>query len=134
MSAAPDIAAVANIPKEAVARFVRNLEGFVQTAQEGLKSGAAEPAQAARWQRAVGLLERDLKAVKAAARLSGEGKEEAIVSHASRLRFLARRMDGYNLDFAGAALGERLAMQRRLTVLVAWQIFAVASGSKASGL
>lgn len=134
MSAASEVAAAAKIPAEAIARLERNLESFVQGVREGLENGSAEPAQPGRWQRALGLLERDLEAVKAAARRAATGDNEAIVSHASRLRFLARRMDGYKLDFAGAALAERLEMQRRLTVLVAWQIFAVASGSKASGL
>lgn len=127
-------AAPTAVPPDATARLVGNLEALVSSVHEGLADPAVEPAQKTRWTRAAGLLTRDLGAVRAAARLAATGNQRPLVAHASDLRYLARRMDGYRLDFAGPALAERLETQRRLTVLVAWQIFSKASGSRASGL
>ena len=122
------------IPPEGAARLTANLEAFLRSAQQACESPAAKPSEVTRWHRATSLLQRDLAAVRDAAAKAAGGQQEDLVAQASRLRFLARQMDGYDLAFAGPEFAQRLEQQRRLTVLVAWQVFAAGTGSGASGL
>ncbi len=122
------------IPPEGWTRLAANLETFVGSAQKACESPAADPVQKARWNRAVSLLQRDLATLRQAIAHAAAGQRDDLVAQASRLRFLAKQMDGYNVDFAGPEFAERLERERRLTVLVAWQVFAAGTGSQASGL
>ena len=132
---APSVAApIYTVPEHVAARLLLNFEGFLHAIHDAMKSGGARQAQAARWSRAASLLERDLQAVKAAARRAASGNHQALIGHASQLRFLARRMDGCDLNFAGPSLARQLESKRRLLVLVAWQVYAAGSGSGSSGV
>ena len=134
MSPPANTGPIRDIPPEAISRLLQHLGNLLHGVHEGLQSAAADPAQHARWTRAASLLQRDLNVAQLAAHHAAEGAWQPLIAHASQLRFLARRMDGYRLDFAGAALATRLETHRRLTVLVSWQIYATANGSKATGL
>lgn len=116
-------------------RLAHHLTGLLTAVREGLGSLQAAPVQVTRWRRAAALLDQDQRAVSQALEvLQQTHTSDTLIAQAERLRFLARQMDGYNVDFAGEALGKRMMTERRLLVLVASQIVAAASGSPASGL
>lgn len=127
-------APICAIPQQVAARLLRNFEEFLNSIRDALKSENTAQPQSTRWSRIVSLLERDLRATQAAARLSAGGSHHALMDHASQLRFLARRMDGCDLNFAGPSAAQQLESKRRLLVLVAWQVYAAGSGSGSSGV
>lgn len=116
-------------------RLERHLAGLLAAAREGLGSPDAMPVQLTRWRRAAALLGGDHVSVLQALESFRETRNaDALITQAERLRFLAKQMDGYDVNFAGEALGERIVLERRLLILVASQIVSAASGSPASGL
>ena len=123
-----------SVPAHAGPRLLANLDKLVHSFQQAMSTGTVTGAPAGRCRRALALLEREQRAVTAAVGTAHGGDATKLVERATRLRFLARQMDGYRLDFAGAAMAKTLQDQRRLVVLTACQIVAAASGSGASGL
>ena len=76
-----------------------------------------------RWRRkALPLLERDLTEVEAAMKEFEAGDQQALLNAASSAMSLAKKMDGFPLNFAGEESGEQLAEQRRFVVMAAWQV------------
>ena len=68
------------------------------------------------------LLERDLAEVEAAMKEYGAGEQQPLLHAASSALPLAKKMDGFPLDFAGEESGNQLAEQRRFVVMAAWQV------------
>ncbi len=123
-----------SIPQSAVERFLASYEAFLKTVREALQAADPAHAETARWSKAQQTFERQFAELQSAKTAYAAGDSTALVKHASGLRMIARRMDGYAMDFAGPALEERLTEQRRLLVLVAWQIHAASTGSGSAGL
>lgn len=113
--------ATQTIPEAVANRLVAAVTGLVSTAREAV--AASSSPQAGVWQRKVlPLLEGRLAAAKTAAAHFAIGDEKPLVEAASPLRFLARDMDGYALNFAGDDLAKQLEERQRLVVLAAWQV------------
>ncbi len=122
------------IPQAAAQRLVRNVESFLNTVRDARAAADPGGTETARWLRVEQTLQKQFAAVEAACKAHEGGDASSLVQHAADLKMLARRMDGYDLGFAGPAFEEQLTNQRRLLVLVAWQIDAVSRGSGSAGL
>lgn len=109
------------IPEQLVERYVAALTALVSVAREAVTAGASP--QAALWQRKIlPMLEARLSTAKTAEAHYAIGHQQPLLDAALPLRFLARDMDGYSLDFAGVALAQQLRQQRQLVVYAAWQV------------
>ena len=112
-----------SVPVEMAARFELLFQDFLAIIDHGVESGAAHPAQVTRWKRARTLLQKDLTDIRTARQQNQQGTSSPLVLLGARLRYLAREMDGYRLDFAGDDIAERLEKSPRLVVLTAWQVY-----------
>jgi hypothetical protein len=109
------------IPEATAERFVTTLTALVETVQAAI--AGSDSSQAALWRRKVlPLLEGRLSAARTAAAHFAIGDEQPLVEAALPLRFLARDLDGYSLDFAGADAAQEYEKRRRLVVYAAWQV------------
>lgn len=109
------------IPEALAERYLAALTALVSVAREAVAAGGSP--QAGLWQRKVlPILEAHLSTAKAAEAHYAIGHQQPLLDAALPLRFLARDMDGYPLDFAGAALAQQLRQQRQLVVYAAWQV------------
>lgn len=130
----PPFAYPERVPTSAVERMLLNFSTFHQTIQAALAVAEPANAQAERWRRAERLFAQELLELQDEAEAFKADLREPLLRHASRLRMLARRMNGYAFNFADDASGMLLAQRQQLLVLTAWQIAAAASGSEAAGL
>lgn len=109
------------IPEATAERFVTTLTALVETVQATI--AGSDSAQAALWRRKVlPLLEERLATAKTAAAHFAIGDEQPLLDAALPLRFLARDLDGYSMDFVGADAAQEYEKRRRLVVYAAWQV------------
>ena len=109
------------IPEATAQRFVTTLTALLESVRGAI--AGSDSAQAGVWRRKVlPLLEGHLAAAKKAAAHFAIGDEQPLVDTALPLRFLARDLDGYSLDFAGADAARQYEERRRLVVYAAWQV------------
>ena len=110
------------VPQQAADRFALTFADFVQGVRKALDVAADHP-NALRWKRkGLPFLERDLAEVEAAMKTFKAGDQQPLVHAASSAMSLAKKTDGFPLNFAGEESGEQLAEQRRLIVMAAWQV------------
>lgn len=115
------------IPRQAADRFALTFEEFVAGVRGALARSPGHPG-VPRWQQeALPLLSRDLAEVQTAMKSYEAGNPEPLRAAASSALSLARKMDGFPLDFAGKETGDKIAEQRRFVVMAAWQVLHSAS-------
>ncbi len=122
------------VPLNAVERLQRDFSNLLADVRNMLDVVPSDTPDAALCQRAHILLQEEQQALKREAEEFQSGSREALLEHASKLRLLARNMDGYTVTGADDALAADFVKHRRLVVLTAWQIAGAASGSEAAGL
>jgi hypothetical protein len=109
------------IPEATAERFVTTLTALVTGVREAVAGSSS--AQAGAWRRKIlPQLEGRLDAARRAQAQFAIGDEQGLVDAALPLRFLARDLDGYSLDFAGADAARQYEERRRLVVYAAWQV------------
>jgi len=113
--------AMPEIPEAIVHRYVVALQALVTTARAAVSTGSTPQAKPWR-EKMLPMLEGRLAAVEDAAAHFAIGHQQPLLEAALPLRFLARDMDGYSLEFAGEPFATQLKERQRLVVLAAWQL------------
>ena len=110
------------VTQQAADRFALTFADFVKSVRKALEAAPDHPS-APRWrQKGLPLLERDVAEVEAAMKKYEAADQQPLVQAASSAMSLAKKMDGFPLDFAGEEPAEQLAEQRRFIVMAAWQV------------
>jgi hypothetical protein len=116
------VSEISPIPKAMADRFATTFANLVAGIR-GAMALVPEHPEVPRWrQKGLPLLTREFEQVQAAMNSYKAGDEEPLRQAASNALSLAKRMDGFPLDFAGEESGKAVSEQRRFVVMAAWQV------------
>lgn len=116
------------IPQALAEHFAQAFAAFVQEVWLAITTHVSSPAIAntpafLSWQtRALPLLEKENVAVQNAMTLFLIGEMGTLVSLARESRSLAKKLDGFDLNFAGAETGKKLDQLETAVVITAYQL------------
>lgn len=113
--------AAQEIPQAVAERYVAALQALVTTARAAISNGHTAQSKVF-GEKVLPVLESRLAASGDAAAHFAIGHQQPLLEAALPLRFLARDMDGYSLEFAGEPFATQLKERQRLVVLAAWQL------------
>jgi hypothetical protein len=120
------------IPQSFAERFAKAYAAFVDAVRAAIAAGIPDPAIAntpmfLAWQtQALPLLEQENAAIQNAMARFLIGEEQTIVKLAANTRVLGRKLDGFDLNFAGAERGKMLDRLETAVVIAASQLCAAA--------
>jgi uncharacterized protein CbrC (UPF0167 family) len=121
------------IPQSLAERFAKAFAAFVDAVRAAVTQNIPNPAVAntpafLAWQtQALPLLEQENAAIQKAMALFLIGEEGTLIRLAADSRTLARKLDGFDLNFAGAENGKLLDQLETAVVVAAYQL-GVAAG------
>jgi hypothetical protein len=122
-----------NIPQPQAERFAKAFAAFVEAVRDAIKTNVPNAAVANTpaflvWQtRALPLLEEENASIQNAWARFLVGETRTIVHLAAENRALGRKLDGFDLNFAGADSGKKLDQLETAVVVAAYQL-CVAAG------
>ena len=120
------------VPQILAERFSKAYAAFVEAVRAAVKQAAQNPAPGGNrglllWQtQGLPMLEKENASVEKAMALYLVGEVRSIVDAASDARHLAKKLDGYDLDFAGEEQGKNLDQLETNVVVSAYQVCAAA--------
>lgn len=120
------------LPQVLAEKFSKAYSAFVEAVRAAVNEAVQNPAPAGNrglllWQtQGVPMLEREHAAVDRAMALYLIGEVRAIVEAAAEARHLAKKLDGYDLNFAGEERGKALDQLETNVVVSAYQVCAAA--------
>jgi hypothetical protein len=116
------------LPQALAERFAKAFAAFVEAVQVAIASNVTNPALAntpafLAWQtRALPLLEKENTSIQNAMALFLIGEERTLVRLAADSRMLGRKLDGFDLNFAGAENAGKLDQLETAVVVAAYQL------------
>lgn len=120
------------VPQMLAERFAKSYAGFVEAVRAAVQEAVQNPALGSSpavllWQtQGLPRLEQENQAVQHANALYLVGETRTIVEAAAGARHLAKRLDGFDLNFAGAERGKILDQLETSVVVAAYQVCAAA--------
>lgn len=118
------------VPQILAEQFSKAYSAFVEAVRAAVNEAALNPAGSRAlllWQtQGLPMLEKEKAAVERAMALYLIGEVRSIVEAASDLRHLAKKLDGFDLNFAGEERGKALDQLETNVVVSAYQVCAAA--------
>lgn len=120
------------VPQFLAERFAKSFGAFVEAVREAITTNVLDPALAntpafLAWQtRALPLLEKENASIQNAMALFLVGETNTIVKLAAENRALGRKLDGFDLNFAGADCARKLNQLETAIAVAAYQLCAAA--------
>jgi hypothetical protein len=122
--------ATTTVPQALAERFAKVFAAFVEAVRAAVTTSAPNPAVAntpafLAWQtRALPRLETENASIQNAMALFLIGETNTILKLAAESRALGKKLDGFDLNFAGAEAGEKLNQLETAIVVAAYQLCA----------